>query len=160
MHSVSEDVQSLTKKYLELWESSASDISFLAEYTPKQKKTTEKEIFTAIYEITNHIALLPADIDDKEWQSHLKDKIAEQARMFLKIKNKDFENLMINGFLDSTDDFISKARNFDENLNFEDIYQAMRNVWIMNIIQVTANKKIACTPSVFAYSMLYPYTDN
>ena len=160
MHSVFDDVQILTKKYFELWESSASDISFLEEYTPKQKKSAENEICRAIYEITDQIDSLPADIDDKEWQGHLKGKIAEKARMFLKIKNKDFETLMINGFLDSTDDFISKARKFDENLNFEDIYQAMRNVWIMNIIQVTANKKIACTPSVFAYSMLYPYTDN
>lgn len=38
--------------------------------------------------------------------------------------------------------------------------QALRNVWIMNILQVLLNIKVEYTPSVFAYSMLYPYTDN
>ncbi|MBE3089103.1 MAG: class 1 isoprenoid biosynthesis enzyme [Actinobacteria bacterium] len=42
----------------------------------------------------------------------------------------------------------------------EDIFQACRNVWIINGIQSMMDLPIELTPSVFAYSMLYPYTDN
>ena len=42
----------------------------------------------------------------------------------------------------------------------DDIFQSLRNVWIMNCIQVLLGIGISVTPSVFAYSMLYPYTDN
>ncbi|MEX1376875.1 MAG: hypothetical protein AB1Z23_05275 [Eubacteriales bacterium] len=160
MSSVFTDVQNLIEKYIELWQKTTPDISFLKEYSYKDKKIKEKEIFKAIDELSEQISSLPDDINNKEWQHQLKLKISQQARAFLKIQNKEFENLMIEGFLESTNDFISKAQKFDESLKFEDIYQAMRNVWIMNIIQVIGAKNIACTPSVFSYSMLYPYTDN
>lgn len=42
----------------------------------------------------------------------------------------------------------------------ENIYQAMRNVWIMNSLQIFMAKEIDCSNSMFAYSMLYPYSDN
>ncbi|HSL82882.1 MAG TPA: hypothetical protein VLF66_08905, partial [Thermoanaerobaculia bacterium] len=35
-----------------------------------------------------------------------------------------------------------------------------RNVWILNGLQVLLGRAVAVTPSVFAYSMLYPLTDN
>lgn len=41
-----------------------------------------------------------------------------------------------------------------------DLFQALRNVWIMNGLQVLVGRPVATTPSVFAYSMLYPLTDN
>ena len=41
-----------------------------------------------------------------------------------------------------------------------DIFQAIRNVWIMNSIQILYNMEVKLTPSIFAYSMLYPYSDN
>lgn len=56
--------------------------------------------------------------------------------------------------------FIGMARNFDRKLTFPDIFQAMRNVWIMNGLQLIMGIPLAVTPSVFAYSLLYPYTDN
>ena len=41
-----------------------------------------------------------------------------------------------------------------------DIYQGMRNVWIMNGLQLMMKLPVKITPSVFAYSMIYPYSDN
>ena len=59
-----------------------------------------------------------------------------------------------------TDEFIRRAYDFDPNIDDEAVYQASRNVLIMNSIQMYLGKEICLTPSVFAYSMLYPYTDN
>lgn len=36
----------------------------------------------------------------------------------------------------------------------------MRNVWIMNGIQLMVNIPVELTPSIVAYSLLYPYSDN
>ena len=42
----------------------------------------------------------------------------------------------------------------------EDIYQASRNVMSMNFMQLLLGLPVMLTPAVFAYSLLYPYSDN
>lgn len=64
------------------------------------------------------------------------------------------------GYLDSARDFFAMAQKKDGNLTFEEIFQAIRNVWIMNSLQLIWDLPLEVTPSVYAYSMLYPYTDN
>jgi hypothetical protein len=56
--------------------------------------------------------------------------------------------------------FFGKARKFDPALKQEEIYQGLRNVWIMNGLQLLLDIKVEVTPSIFAYSLLYPYSDN
>jgi len=56
--------------------------------------------------------------------------------------------------------FFEEARLFDPLLKKEEIYQALRNVWIMNGLQMLLGKKVENTPSIMAYSLLYPYSDN
>lgn len=56
--------------------------------------------------------------------------------------------------------FVSQARQFDPALTFHDIFQACRNMWIMNGLQIVLGLRVRLTPSVLAYSLLYPYTDN
>lgn len=56
--------------------------------------------------------------------------------------------------------FFKQAREFDPFISFEDIFQASRNVWTSNYLQVLLGLKVELTPSLFAYSMLYPVTDN
>jgi hypothetical protein len=58
------------------------------------------------------------------------------------------------------DDFIREAYDFDPLISEEAVYQASRNVLIMNTFQLHLGKAVKLTPSVFAYSLLYPYTDN
>jgi hypothetical protein len=70
------------------------------------------------------------------------------------------EIILSEEFKDVSKDFFYRARAFGPELDPEDIYQAMRNVWIMNGLQLMAEKPVKITPSVFAYSMIYPYSDN
>ena len=63
-------------------------------------------------------------------------------------------------FRNVSKDFFYKARNFGPELSPENIYQGLRNVWIMNGLQLMMNLPVEITPSVFAYSMIYPYSDN
>ncbi|MGV8096538.1 MAG: class 1 isoprenoid biosynthesis enzyme [Mangrovibacterium sp.] len=64
------------------------------------------------------------------------------------------------GMLDSTRSFICTARKFDPGIGSSDLFQAIRNVWIMNGLQFLMDRQVCLTPPIFAYSMLYPYTDN
>jgi hypothetical protein len=63
-------------------------------------------------------------------------------------------------FSESTRVFLNKARVFDPDMDIASVYQALRNVWIMNTLQYCLRKPVECTESVFSYSMIYPYLDN
>ena len=63
-------------------------------------------------------------------------------------------------FIKATKEFISSSKKFDKNLSYEDIGQAMRNLWIVNMLQQAFGEEIKFTNAIFGYSMLYPYTDN
>lgn len=61
-------------------------------------------------------------------------------------------------------DFVRRTRELEArsgvSLATGELFQALRNVWIMNGLQVLLGRPVATTPSVFAYSLLYPLTDN
>jgi len=62
--------------------------------------------------------------------------------------------------MESAEDFLDEVKLEDSDLKPLEIFQAMRNVWIMNSLQLFWGIPLRMTPSVYAYSMLYPYTDN
>lgn len=64
------------------------------------------------------------------------------------------------GYLNAAEEFIERAKKEDGCLTSEEIFQAIRNVWIMNSLQIFWEISVKITPSTYAYSMLYPYTDN
>jgi len=68
--------------------------------------------------------------------------------------------LLSEGFTDAAIQFAQAARRFDPTISGSAIFQASRNALAMNGIQVLIGLPIRLTPAVFAYSMLYPYTDN
>lgn len=75
--------------------------------------------------------------------------------------DRPFLNFFIEqGYLEVAQEFITRARNEGPELKSEEIFQAIRNVWIMNSLQIFWGLPLEMTPSVYAYSMLYPYTDN
>lgn len=63
-------------------------------------------------------------------------------------------------FLSITKQFVRDAMCFDHTLQLKDIMQAMRNVWIILLLECMLERKLCYHRAIFAYSMLYPYTDN
>jgi hypothetical protein len=74
--------------------------------------------------------------------------------------DEHLEIILSENYKTMTKDFIRMGRKFDPEISLEGVFQACRNAWIMNGIQVMMGQPIGLTPSIFAYSMLYPYTDN
>jgi len=64
------------------------------------------------------------------------------------------------GYMDAAEAFMLRARQEDPDLSNEEVFQALRNVWIMNSLQICWDTPLELTSSMYAYSMLYPYTDN
>jgi hypothetical protein len=85
---------------------------------------------------------------------------SEYARTQLGFSDNHWQLFRSHRFLELVAKFARKAHDFNPHLSDQDIYQAGRNVMTMNFIQMLWGVPVEITPSVFAYSMLYPYTDN
>ena len=91
-------------------------------------------------------------------------EILKQSRTFfeenLAYPNDQLELIFSDEMLMSTKDFVRKAWIFDPELGNHEMFQALRNVWIMLGLQSFFGKEVKITPSLLGYSLLYPYTDN
>lgn len=63
-------------------------------------------------------------------------------------------------FKEETKRFVRQTRSFDPELSAENIWQALRNYFIYALITDLQGQKQECKEAAFAYSLLYPYTDN
>jgi hypothetical protein len=68
--------------------------------------------------------------------------------------------LFADAFFAASVAFAREARAFDPSLSVESLGQALRNVWIGNSLQMRLGLPVRLGPGLFAYSMLYPLTDN
>ncbi|MBF4695902.1 hypothetical protein [Fusibacter ferrireducens] len=122
-------------------------------FTAKEQQREYKLIMSLI---TSIMALLKQPYDQKAFDQMIKDYMDES-----KILDTSNVALLFNKeMIQATIDFYEQAKAFNSEMNIEDIGQAMRNVWIINLIQQLEGKPSKLSSSAFGYSMLYPYTDN
>lgn len=80
--------------------------------------------------------------------------------LWLGVNAGEFSASIQGSYVHSTEEFVKRVKDGWPEMSDENIFQALRNVWIMNLIQVIAEKPVELSDSMFAYSMLYPLTDN
>ena len=68
--------------------------------------------------------------------------------------------LLGGGFSSIGTQMARQARAFDPEVSIADVLQASRNAWTACGLEMLLGRSMCLTPSIFAYSMLYPYTDN
>ncbi len=85
---------------------------------------------------------------------------AEFARRGLRFDEAQVAVLLDGGLASAGTQLARQARAFDESVGIPDILQATRNAWTACGLQALAGRTMRLSPAVFAYSMLYPYTDN
>lgn len=142
------------------WESDKSFPKLKNKHDKKYQKNKEKEFTLFINNFIEHIKLFPAGNNERlPWKKDALKILDDYTQKSDLITQAD-TNLLFHGFPNTTKGFFQSARKFNPSMTTENLVQAIRNVWIMNIIQVLLNVKVEYTPSMFAYSMLYPYTDN
>lgn len=159
---VSKQVSKLTDMYSKLWWSINIEFPTLPQETNYwHKKDQEKETDKFINKFFKEIEQFPTEERERK---KLKQSVQVIIDSFTNksdlISHKDKEILFKDDLILVTESFIDEVKNFNPDIKNEDIGQAIRNVWIMNLIQLLLCKKPQLTPSIFGYSMLYPYTDN
>ena len=137
-------VRRLTSRYTALWfNASGNPPLFLQRFTRSEQHDREKRINAL-----------------RRHEPHSRKRI--MAFIAREIPGRGGARLR--GFLDDCgktgEKFAARARTFDPNLPEAEIQQALRNLWVFNSIQFYLGKRVALTPSAFAYSLVYPYTDN
>lgn len=80
--------------------------------------------------------------------------------LWLNVEADAMDQTVSGDYVKSTEAFIKRVRGNWPDMDEASIFQALRNVWIMNAIQMMAGQPFELTDAMFAYSMLYPLTDN
>lgn len=156
------NINYLTYLYINKWWETSIELNLdIKKINYIEKKKREKALDIFVDRIIKHIDSFPKELEErKTWRdvgNKYIDKMIEVEDTF---KLGTLDKKMKEQFFLSTKTFIKACKNFDEDIDYNDIGQAMRNVWIVNIFQKIMGKDIEYSKAIFGYSMLYPYTDN
>ncbi|WP_461206305.1 hypothetical protein [Clostridium sp. DL1XJH146] len=155
-------LQGLMQKYTKIWwdiDKRFPKLNPKINYWNKKKNEMNTDKF--IEDFLEKIRNFPEDEKSKvEWKIEVQKLINKFIKDVNIITEEDKKILFSEDLINSTKHFVKEAKVFNEKLEIEEIGQALRNIWITNIIQLLLSIKIETTPAVFGYSMLYPYTDN
>ena len=101
-----------------------------------------------------------AEGERKAWRTSVRERLQAfgEERLFWPAGYRRL--LFADDFFAASKTFAREARAFAPDLRLEDLGQALRNVWIGNSLQMRLGLPIGVGPGLFAYSMLYPLTDN
>jgi hypothetical protein len=143
------------------WECDTSTPVVGRTYTVREQAATEKQLERFLNTLSGELNTPPRSAAESQ---ALQDRIVAAARSIAR-SSPDFEERYLDfvlscGFVQGTTQFAQAARRFDPAIRAEDIFQASRNAWTMYALQLLLGLPVTLTPAVFAYSMLYPYSDN
>jgi hypothetical protein len=98
--------------------------------------------------------------DRQAAHSRITAAFAEFGRSAMGLEDRHLELLLGSGFSSIGTALVREARRLDAGISAMDMLQATRNAWAACGLQILFGKPMRLTPSIFAYSMLYPYSDN
>lgn len=143
------------KELLNLWNvSSPSYPKNLPRFSYWQKLIWEHKCFSFIKKNQRIVS------EQKELKSLVLKKGKHFLHKYLRYKSSGINFILSKEMLTASHDFLQQAWQFDPELSKEEIMQAFRNIWIILGLQVLFQRKVEVSPSLLAYSLLYPYTDN
>lgn len=144
------------------WWNSAGDFNInMKKYDFSQKKQNEERFNKIVDKICNFINSMPKEKEKQEkWVREGKKNLYKLMKKDTIFKINYIDENTQKDIINSTEDFIKRAKQFNDQMTPEDIGQAMRNVWIVNLLQCIFKEKVNLNDAIFGYSMLYPYTDN
>jgi hypothetical protein len=152
-------IQEWTHINLQAWENAAEEYpSDLPQFSHRQQDDNKR-----------HVELLLKKASEELSRRHIPDPLQRQllskrARYAVTAYLLQLKDPAVNLFLEECEGvaeaFARTAMDFDSSMLAVDVFQALRNQWVFNSIQWYLGVPVSVTPSSFAYSMLYPYTDN
>jgi hypothetical protein len=94
------------------------------------------------------------------WRHDLLCALRRIAGDYLEGDAEGLDRLFTAEALGATRQFVRQAKAFAPTITDQSLFQALRNLWVTHSVQLFLRAPITLTPALFAYSMLYPWTDN
>lgn len=159
---MSQTVRELNHRFIDLWWDGNAGLPDLGpRYSPRAQADNEKYLLDFLQKVEQVRTRPPRHREDVLVQRAVLGAafriLAEQALGF---SGPQLDGLPSQAFADASEAFVQGARLFDPALRAEDIFQAGRNAWTAFGLQWLVGLPVELTPSILAYSLLYPYTDN
>jgi hypothetical protein len=154
-------IQDLVQHYTVLWHESDTGLPWLGpSYTSGAQRSNERHLDRFLAIVSAELKSAPQTGSQQAMWTRIGLAFRNVARTALDADERALETLLGCGFFEATREFVQMARRFDPAITSKDIYQAGRNVWTANVLQLLLGIPVRVTPAIFAYSMLYPYSDN
>jgi len=157
-----QDWEALLRDALADWEECTSCLPPFAEtFTVSEQATREAHLEEFLRYVESELRHPPATkAGRKALQERLTAAFERFARNGLDLGDEHLELLLNRGFSDIGKEMARIARRLDPSVSAADVFQATRNAWTAGGLQLLLGREMRLTPAIFAYSMLYPYTDN
>lgn len=162
------DIKILLEKSLEdFTKSSMNPFDQLPKISMVEKKKNEREARKLIDRF--YVQLLPflkkpsfrvKNEDIEPLHSVFLDFAAEADKKNIFFDGPFFQYFLDHGYLKSSEDFFHLVKDQDPEMLAMDFFQALRNIFISNSLQLLFGKNVELTKGMAGYSLLYPYTDN
>ena len=152
----------LVHMFADVWWAGGADLPDLGRtYTPGEQVAREAVLERFQQRLIVEMECPPATRSDlTALQSRLLPDVYQTLLPAFDIDAGSIDASLVRGLVQEAARFARSARRFDPAIAVDDIYQASRNVWTMFALQHLMGAPVALTPSVLAYGLLYPYTDN
>ncbi|CAN5228698.1 hypothetical protein BH23VER1_BH23VER1_06790 [soil metagenome] len=160
---VRKTVASLTRRFGNLWERCPATLPQLDQVPAKTRRANQRRSAESLARLDHHLLVASEPgLDRDRWERELREEFRGMLeRLGAGVgQPRPWKDLLSDSSFEVTATFLKQARAFGPELRAEDHFQALRNVWIMNSIQLFRGAEVSSSPSILAYSLLYPFTDN
>ena len=162
IESFAHDLAGLERRYALLWHGMPTTAPCLGDPVTRRRQRTHARAARAL---VGRLATETERYPESErlrpaWRRRVEEEVRRFGEECLGWPAGYRRLLFADAYYDSTVAFARAARAFDPELEADEIGQALRNVWIMNSLQMLLDRPVELSPAIFAYSMLYPETDN
>lgn len=160
-HYSREWIEAQVAQTVEVWKSCAArPLPALPRCSLKEQRSREKACDQGLKAVEREARQKPrGPIERQAAQRRMEELFPRFAAAALGL-DAETVDLLAKGFLPIGRQFSRWARAYDSALSMNDTVQACRNAWIACGMQSLLGQPMELTPSIIAYSMLYPYSDN
>ncbi|MCH4888649.1 hypothetical protein EZV73_13735 [Acidaminobacter sp. JC074] len=147
----------INKDVLKVWYSMPSKYD---KYKKRYSKKKDADLHRLNKKLKAGLKRLDINKLDDEIADALVDEVQTFAVRTIGMSQSAVDEIFKKDYFEHSKTFIERARQVEPEIDREGIFQALRNVWVMHSMQMYLGQEVEITDSVFAYSMLYPLTDN
>jgi len=156
------DPHATMTRLLEWWrEADPAPPGFLPSYSAREQARREAHLDRYLDAVEAELRAAPRTAAE---QAAAQERLTAAFRVFaheaLDFEDRHLDLLLTGGFTGTGRELARAARLFDPSMSAGDVFQASRNAWTANGLQILLGLPARLTPAVFGYSMLYPCTDN